>query len=118
MGGRSLSEDDLEGVTRLPVRFKNPLPEDRVLVRPYEVGKVDRCGHLLTQYIITEAEADVTCGRCGEKLNPMWVLSQLATHDRRYADAAARYKDDQKRLAERSRTKCDHCGNMTRISRR
>jgi hypothetical protein len=105
-------------VTPLPVRFKGPLPEERSLVREFEVVGPAKCNHLFATYIIDPAAAEPECGRCGEKLNPMWVLGQLATHDRRMAESQARYQDEQKRLAERTRTKCQHCGKMTRISRR
>lgn len=110
--------DETSNVTQLPVRFKQPLPDDRVVVRPWEVGKREECRHLNCQYIISEELAEVECGRCGAKLNPMWVLGQLAHSDRRMHEAAERYRDEIKRLNERSRTKCQHCGQMTGISRR
>lgn len=113
-----MNDDDPEGVARLPVRFKKPLPKDRTLVTVWETGKAPGCDHLFAQYIVNQAEAEVECARCGTRLNPMWVLSQIATHDRRYADSQKRYQDEQRRLAERTRTKCQHCGQMTRISRR
>jgi hypothetical protein len=112
-----VSEDD-DTVRRLPVRFKSPVPEERTLVVPYEIGRPPKCGHFMTSFIVDPAAAEVECARCGEKLNPMWVLAKLATEDRRMAESQARYQEEQKRLAERTRTKCDHCGKMTRISRR
>lgn len=111
-----IDEDDT--VLRLPVKFKSPVPEDRTLVRPFEVAKSGGCSHLFCGYVVDEALAEVECGRCGAKLNPMWVLNRLANEDRRMAKSQERYQDEQRRLAKRSRTKCDHCGKMTRISRR
>ena len=110
--------EDETNVTKLPVKFKEQAPPERTLVVPYEVKKAAECGHLMATYIVNEAEAEVECGRCGTRLNPMWVLRQLATTDRRHAEARAAYQDEQRRLAERSRTKCEHCKQMTRISRR
>lgn len=108
-------------VERLPVKFKTPVPVDRVLVRPFEIQRHEPCIHsplMGASYVVDEKLAEVECGKCGAKLNPMWVLAQIASHDRRLHEAQARYQDEQKRLAERSKTKCQHCQKMTRISRR
>jgi hypothetical protein len=102
-------------VTPLPVRFKGPLPDERTLLAPYEVGKT-KCSHFPVRAIVDASLAEVTCGDCGEKLNPMWVLAQLANRDRNFAEAHARYHEQMKRLSERTSTKCRHCGKMTRIS--
>jgi hypothetical protein len=107
-----------DNVTKLPVRFKNPLPEDRTLVMLHEVDKPGTCSHLFCTYIVEQSAADVECGKCGAKLNPMWVLVHLAVNDRRYEESQKRHQEEMKRLAERSRTKCEHCRQMTRISHR
>lgn len=102
-------------VTRLPVRFKEPPDPDRVLVGPYEVGKPRSCDHLMVQYVVSVSDAEVECSRCGGKLNPMWVLAQLATTDRRFFENAQAAKATEARRQERRRTKCENCGKMTRI---
>jgi hypothetical protein len=112
-----MSDDDNK-VAKLPVRFKNPVPEDRTLVRPHEVQKTGGCGHLYVRYIVDDALAEVECGQCGAKLNPMWVLIRLANEDRRYEESQKRHQEEMKRLSERERTKCFNCGKMTRISNR
>lgn len=103
-----------DDVTKLPVRFKQRAP-DRTLVRPFEVLRGTKCSHLYVTYLIDESSAEVECGQCGEKLNPMWVLRRLANEDRRFAEAHETYQDEMRRLNERSRAKCEHCGKMTRI---
>ena len=113
-----MDNGDLDNITKLPIRFKSPTPEDRSVMRRFEVHKGRDCNHLRVPYLVDVSEAMVECGRCGEKLNPMWVLGQLAVHDYRMAESQARYKDEMKRLSERTRTKCHHCGQMTRISNR
>ncbi|WP_174301403.1 hypothetical protein [Caulobacter sp. S45] len=110
-------EDTPPNVTKLPVQFKTPMPADRTLLSPFEVQRGGGCSHYLTGYIVDPTLAEVECGGCGAKLNPMWVLTRLATEDRRMAEAQARYQDEQRRLRERSRTKCRSCGAMTPISR-
>ena len=109
-----MTDDD--NVTKLPVRFKSPLADERTLMHPWEVHKSGVCSHMFVQYIVDPSLAEVECGRCGAKLNPMWVLSHLAVQDRRFQDAAERYREETKRISERQRTKCQHCGKMTRIS--
>lgn len=111
-----MTDDD--NVSKLPVRFKKPVPEDRTLVLAWEASKGQKCSHLLTTYIVSACDAEVECEKCGTKLNPMWVLTKLATEDRRLEDARRYHAEETARLAERSRTKCEHCAKMTRISHR
>jgi hypothetical protein len=108
---------DGDNVKPLPVKFKGPLPEERTLLVPYEVGK-SKCSHYPGRFIVDSSLAEVTCGDCNEKLNPMWVLGQLATRDRNFAEAHVRYHEQMKRLSDRTSTKCRHCGKMTRVSNR
>ena len=108
---------DRPNVAQLPVKFKKPAPEDRTVLHLHEVGR-SGCMHLFVSYLVDESAAEVECSKCGAKLNPMWVLSRLATEDRRMREAASRYQDELKRLKERSRTKCMHCRKMTLISDR
>lgn len=97
------------------MKFKKAAPGERTLLAPYEVAKRG-CHHYPGHFIVNESLAEVTCADCGEKLNPMWVLQQLATRDRNFAEAHTRYHEQMKRLSERTSTKCRHCGKMTRIS--
>lgn len=109
--------DDADNVQKLPVRFKGPAPEDRSLFVPHEVGK-HVCSHWPLQVVVSETAAEVECVTCGTKLNPVWVLARLAREDSRFHENHKRYHNELKRLGERERTKCDHCGKMTRISSR
>ena len=111
-----MSDDDK--VKTLPVKFREREPDERTLLNPYDPPFHPNCSHQFVQYFVNEAEADVTCGKCGTRLNPMWVLGQLAREDRRYEANQKAAREMQNRLDERSRTKCQHCGKMTRISRR
>lgn len=106
---------DEDGVTRLPVRFKNPGPADKTLLWPHEVGKLT-CFH--QRFVVDEKLSEVECADCKERLNPMWVLKYLAGKDNQFRESQERYQTEMARLKERSRTKCQHCGGITRISRR
>lgn len=89
--------------------------------RATDTGKVLQVVHGMEcfhrRFLVDETKAEVECKDCGEKLNPMWVLRQLAQRENQYHEYHARYHDECKRLAERSKTKCQHCGQMTRISK-
>jgi hypothetical protein len=82
------------------------------MVTPYD-PKV--CRH--SSFIIDPSAAEVTCGKCGTKLSPMWVLNYLATEETGWDRTRKACAEERKRLDERSRTKCQHCQRMTRISR-
>jgi hypothetical protein len=99
----------------IPVRYKQPPGSDEMTLVPVDSSP---CNHLFATYLVCESEAEVTCGRCGVRLNPMWLLARLAAEDRRYHEARTVHLEEMKRLKGRSRTKCEWCGRMTRISRR
>ena len=107
-----------DNITKLPVQFRERPPEERSLVRRLEMpAGLGECLHTFVTYIVNDAEADVECGRCGTRLNPMWVLAQIAIHDRRHHEAQKAAKAMSARLEEKRRCKCEHCGKMTRIRR-
>ncbi|WP_413194204.1 hypothetical protein [Pararobbsia alpina] len=100
-----------DNVTVLPVTPRPNLVDERV----FTMVPGMTCWH--RRYLVDDKKAEVECADCHEKLNPMWVLQQLAFAENRYHELHARYHDELKRLGERSRTKCEHCGQMTRISK-
>jgi ribosomal protein S27E len=106
-------DSDDDKVTQLPVKFHQPPDENRTLLKLWEVGKPLGCFH--DSFVVDETKDTVECAKCGEKLNPMWVLNYLAGRDRNMADNWKRSREAMNLLHERSRTKCQHCGQMTRI---
>lgn len=118
-----MSDDD--NVKKLPIRFKEPPSDsDPMLKIVNSIGQ--GCDHRLTwkggrmisvAYNIREGETEVECGNCGTRLDPMFVLRRLATEETKFEQNRQRYQDEMRRLSERQRTTCDHCGKMTRISR-
>jgi hypothetical protein len=118
-----VSGDD--NVTSLPVRFKDRGPADRSVIRSCEIpgatiggGKCTHHPMFGASFIVDEKLSEVECSLCHAKLNPVWAMARIADQDRRFAEARERYVEETKRLSERSRTKCEHCQKMTRISRR
>lgn len=114
-------------VTRLPVGFKVPLQEEGLNLKVVDRWeRADRCDHISywtgrtfadVTYLIREGETEVECGNCNTKLEPMWVLRRLANKEAQWNRTRERYREEMKRLSERSKTKCEACGHMTRISR-
>jgi len=114
-------------VTTLPIKFKSPQPEEQLLKVVHRGGGTG-CDHrwtwkdgtmrCVTYVISNEGETEVECGACGTRLDPMFVLRRLAHEETKWHETRQRYDDEMKRLAERSRTKCEYCDKMTRISRR
>lgn len=102
----------IDNVRALPVNPR-PSPEEGAMLVPVERG---RCEHILAQFEVDVKGGKCRCKRCGEEVSPMFVLEQLMKDESRWMRTAVTYQDQMKRLAERSRTKCQHCGQMTRIS--
>lgn len=120
--------DDDQKVTRLGVKFKAPPATDGPTLKIVDRYSRDSCNHLFyvapgrnlrdVTYLIREGETDVECGACGTRLDPMFVLRRLAHKESDWNRTREAYQKEMARLNERSRTTCQHCGKMTRISRR
>ena len=94
-------------VTVLPVKKREPLENVLSVVHSY------KCRH--PHFEVDEKLAEVTCRACGEKMNPMWVLIQIAHDERRLTDRLLSLRTECRLLEGRVRTKCQHCKKMTRI---
>lgn len=109
-------------ITQLPVRFKAPpSPSDKPtlqIVHRFDLPDRKECGHRNATYLVAEQEATVECGDCGAKLDPIWVLRHLTHEEHRYNRLREAYQAELVRLRDRQRTKCECCGQMTRISHR
>ncbi len=100
--------------TKLPVRNKREENGKLFLVKPV-FGK---CQHYNGPFEVDMDAGKCICQECNEEVSPMFVLNRLLAKESRWMRSHDNYKDEMKRLAERSRTKCQHCGQMTRISGR
>ncbi len=116
-----------DNITRIPVKFRDPQKHgDTSLVLVETMFDRKACNHRYrfengktreAQYLIREGETEVECGLCETKLDPMFVLRILAGEESQWVRNRERYLDEMKRLSGRSKTTCQHCGQMTRISR-
>ncbi len=110
-----IHQDDQKpsNVTALPVRPK-PRPEDDT--EHFLVIESRGCQHR-NGFRFNEKEDCVICRDCGATLNPMYALKMLANQETRWHETRSRYQDEMKRLDERRRVTCEHCGKMTKIRR-
>lgn len=119
-----MSDEDDSNIRTLGVAWKSP-PSD-IEHRTLEIINGGGCNHAHVWkggklrdawYYIREGELEVECGICGGRVDPMFVLKQIARKESAWHHARKVYADEMKRLDERRATKCDHCGKMTRVSR-
>jgi len=99
-----------DNIESIGVKFKKPVKEDRML-RTISRG----AGCLSHSYIIDEESNEVTCGKCDKTFNHMAVLVDLTRKEGTWVRNQARSIELMAKLAERSRTKCNNCGKMTKI---
>lgn len=71
------------------------------------------CQH--KKIIVCEDLWQVECGDCGEKLDPIWVLSRLATEETNWLRQCKQYKKWKAEYDKRIRVKCINCGKMTPV---
>lgn len=74
-----------------------------------------KCRH--SKFLIDESLALVECGICGEKLNPIWVLSELSKKEHRLYQSMQNAKETADKADQKNKCKCEHCQKITRISR-
>lgn len=103
-----------EGGNNIVTLNERPQTDKRVTQRVWKPkGRI--CTH--GPFLIDPNLQDVECGSCGEMLNPMYVLGRLAGEETKFHSYQKQYQEDMARLKERERTKCQHCKQITKISR-
>ena len=71
------------------------------------------CEHYCVE--VDEARNNVVCQKCGIELNPIWILARFAREQTQWESNRKAYKEERERLEQKQRTKCRHCGEMTKI---
>lgn len=100
----------MSNVTELPVANRSVLREPNAVL---EVVHSYKCQH--GNFQVDEKSAQVTCGLCKEKLNPIWVLMQIATNDRVLRDHWSTMRAEIELMKPRTQTKCKHCQKLTPV---
>lgn len=107
-------EQDLTGenIVQFTGKQREPVGERFLVEVPYS-----KCSHWQGPFEVDEKGGKCKCLRCGDEVTPIFVLTELMKQESRWMRTREAYLGEVKRLDERSRTKCQHCGEMTRISR-
>ena len=100
-------------VVELKVKHKSPLDKERF----FATVEARRCAHFGGPFELDADAGTCKCCECGENVSPMFLLEKMMKKESRWMANRERYLDEMRRLADRSRTKCDHCGKMTRIGK-
>jgi len=77
------------------------------------IAREGQCRHL--NITVHEDLSEVICRDCGEKLNPIWVLTRMAKEETKWSLRRSEFTKIRAELSKRQRCKCEHCGQMTRI---
>jgi ribosomal protein S27E len=101
-----------DNIVDIPVEFKSPEAKDRFLKRVY----TPECRHTTGPFLVDDTLMTVECGTCKKIISPVYVLILLANKETQWHLHREYFDKRVAELAERNRTKCDHCGKMTRIS--
>lgn len=100
------------------IDFNSDIPETNIISLSKKRIEYRGCKH---HSMIIDPELDtVSCKDCKEKLNPMAVLARFAGEEKTFR-AELIYKTRRldtiaKKLDEKRRTKCHHCGSMTPVN--
>jgi len=82
--------------------------------------KFDKAGCKHLTIIVTKEFSNVECKDCGVELNPIWVLLRLAENEKslvqKLNQKAKLFDNISKKLSEKRKTKCKHCGKFTDIN--
>lgn len=92
-----------------------PKPTDQRGLRLIR-GYTGACRHTGVTYIVDETLAEVQCGECGAKLEPVWVLRQLCEKEAKWNRNREEFLAIKKEAEARTRTRCQHCDQMTAIN--
>lgn len=98
-------------ILKLPVKPREPVGDRFLVPVPHR-----SCEHWRGPFEIDLKAAKCKCLRCGQEVGPFFVLEQLMHQESQWMRTREAYLGEMKRLDERSRTKCQHCGKLTRIS--
>lgn len=99
-----------DDIINIGVRKKHVDPD-----RTLESVLVGDCSH--PRFIVDKRLNEVECAVCKERLNPIWVLGQIANQESRVADRRNRLIALVKKLSSKVKYKCRSCGKMNDMSR-
>lgn len=106
----------MEAIPNNVISFKDKFDKTDRLIGLKTVehwSRFNKCKHI--QVLVDEQLGHVECEKCGEKLNPIWVLTRLAREETRWAYERKQLEETTEKYNAKSRCKCEHCGKMTKV---
>lgn len=100
----------MDNIKPIGIKFKKPADEKRMLKTVY---KGTGCRN--HAYLIDDEASQVTCSKCDKIFNPIAVLLDLSRKESTWVMNQKRAIELMEKLSQRSRTKCNNCGKMTKI---
>lgn len=86
----------------------------------FEKKRVELRGCPHNKLVVNEGSAMLTCGDCGEQLDPMWALTRMAKHEETLLSKLhrqyVRLCNIEKEMYKKSKVKCKHCGRFTPVN--
>ncbi len=96
------------------------LPENTADVISLSKKRFELKGCQHKKILIDRDLSFVKCRECNEKLNPVMVLARFAEEENnllhQLRNDAVKFNNISQKLDEKQRTKCDHCGRITRVN--
>jgi len=75
-----------------------------------------KCGH---KNMTVDAElSELVCDDCGDRLNPIAILVRFSHEESRWKWQRDALMEERERIEAKSKCKCQHCGKITKITRR
>ena len=91
----------------------NVISIKQVYNSPYAKSKRQSCTH--KNVLVDERLAELECADCGSLINPIqWILN-MRSEFARMSGSYQKLNTLRQKIAERSRTKCQHCNRITLI---
>ena len=87
------------------------MTEDKII----DFKKWPTCRH--SNFLVDSSLQEVECGKCGAKLNPMYVIERMANKESMSRNAIEELSAIVEKTKDKLRCKCQHCHKMTRIQR-
>lgn len=79
--------------------------------------KLRGCQH--RKLTVNEGEAMVTCAECGEKIDPMWLITRMANNEatllKKLHSQYVRLCNIEIAIRKKTRAKCKHCGKFNDV---
>ena len=99
-------------------------PEDNVLSlinfkKRFWRSKAESCkngssGHR-GPFLIDDSLENILCEECGKYLSPIYVIHVYVDYVRGLRATRQKLLEEEKRINERKKCKCDHCGKFTNL---